>query len=45
MHKSPLQLRHMIYNHPQCVDEIVRWLHRVVAPERPGTVTAFRELQ
>jgi hypothetical protein len=45
VHKSPLQLRHMIYNHPQCVDEIVRWLHRVVAPERPGTVTAFRELQ
>ena len=28
VHKSSLQLRHMIYNHPQCVDEIVRWLRR-----------------
>jgi hypothetical protein len=24
-----LQLRHRIYNHPACVDEIVRWLRRV----------------
>ena len=24
-----LQLRHGIYNHPDCVDEIVRWLRRV----------------
>src|SRR5262245_29667993 len=28
VHKSSLQLRHMIYNHPHCVDEIVRWLRR-----------------
>jgi hypothetical protein len=26
---SSWQLRHRIYNHPHCVDEIVRWLHRV----------------
>jgi hypothetical protein len=26
---SLLQLRHGIYNHPQCVDEIMRWLRRV----------------
>jgi hypothetical protein len=27
--KSSWQLRHGIYNHPHCVDEIVRWLRRV----------------
>jgi hypothetical protein len=27
--KPSLQLRHGIYNHPNCVDEIVRWLRRV----------------
>ena len=27
--KPPWQLRHGIYNHPNCVDEIVRWLCRV----------------
>jgi|SoiMethySBSTD1v2_1073268.scaffolds.fasta_scaffold423928_2 hypothetical protein len=26
---SELQIRHGIYNHPDCVDEIVRWLRRV----------------
>jgi hypothetical protein len=26
--KPSWQLRHGIYNHPNCVDEIVRWLHR-----------------
>jgi hypothetical protein len=27
--KPSWQLRHRIYNHPDCVDEIVRWLRRV----------------
>jgi len=27
--KPSWQLRHGIYNHPNCVDEIVRWLRRV----------------
>jgi hypothetical protein len=27
--ESPWRLRHGIYNHPNCVDEIVRWLRRV----------------
>src|SRR5262249_15113554 len=27
--KSSWHLRHGIYNHPDCVDEIVRWLRRV----------------
>ena len=27
--KSSWQLRHGIYNHPDCVDEFVRWLRRV----------------
>lgn len=29
LNKSSWQLRHGIYNHPHCVDEIVRWLRRV----------------
>jgi hypothetical protein len=27
--KAPWQLRHEIHNHPNCADEIVRWLRRV----------------
>jgi len=48
--KPSWQLRHGIYNHPNCVDEIVRWLRRVTwtdhghrashrLPKRPASWT------
>jgi len=29
LNKSYWHMRHGIYDHPHCVDEIVRWLRRV----------------
>ena len=40
VHKSSLQLRHMIYNHPQCVDETVRWLRSVTRTNHGHRATA-----